>query len=364
LDINTSQQFNTLLLYGETKSGKTREVGACAVHIYKRSGRKTRLYCTDGGGWGAIQDLVDAGIVEAVNVSSAEQTQIRMVQCSRGYWPNSEGIWLPPEKQPDWKDVGCVAVEGLTSMAEAIMAECIREGRKIAEDVVGKFQLTDADSGERFNFGNPAQAHYGWAQSQMRERLRDFQSLVAKGLERIVYTALESLAEDKKTKQVVLGPQIIGGAMTASIGQRVGDLIHMEIVEDPKTKKATYRAYFTPHMDPEFRRAWPASLRLSPEANAALKNHAEFKEGWVEMTDEDGILRRGVTRLFDWREELGKSAAAKLKALKDAVEAKKKGEAPVGEATVLTAEQLLEQKAKEEKFTRPVPSRIDLGFKK
>src|SRR6266566_2598144 len=56
---------NTMVLYGPTGSRKTSQIGEFAKYIYEKTGKITRLVSTDGGGWAPIQDLINAGVIDA-----------------------------------------------------------------------------------------------------------------------------------------------------------------------------------------------------------------------------------------------------------------------------------------------------------
>ena len=62
--------FNTMVLYGPTGSRKTSQIGEFAKYIYEKTGKITRLVSCDGGGWAPIQDLINAGIIEAWRILS------------------------------------------------------------------------------------------------------------------------------------------------------------------------------------------------------------------------------------------------------------------------------------------------------
>jgi len=311
-------KFSTALCYGATKSGKTREIGAMSLYIYQTYGKTTRLISADGGGWESVQDYVDAGIIEPINISDAATPLTLLHRLARGDW-EVEGKWLPRDhKDQQFSNVGMYAIEGFYSICQLLMGDQIEKGRKIAEDVVGKFAEKDADTGEQFTFGNASRAHYGFVQQRLLQLIREFQGLCAVGVNQILFTSLESSGEDEFTNAKILGPASAGKALTQILPQRVGDLIHLEIVAKPAAKEGQpptqeYRAYFQPHIDSEIRRAWPASLRLTPTLNLELQKDDELRKGYVVLTDERGATREGVSRLWRWRDRTQSKGVEELR---------------------------------------------------
>lgn len=279
--------FNTMVLYGPTGSYKTSQIGEFAKYIYEKSGKITRLISCDGGGWAPVQDLINAGIIEAWRLTDEPKLLAAIMAASRGAWPklHKNGIRIPgpivmptpSTKAAALKDVGAYAVEGWASIASAMMRYVVADGRKINEDVVSKFS-EDSDFGD-FSFGAPSRGHYGFAQSQILDMIKNFSGLP---VERILYTSLEGKGEDKISKETQYGPLVAGSAITASIPQYVGDCLHFEdyseeVGVDPanptqKLKELRVRVWFTQHPDTKTGVMWPAKARLVPSKVQAFKN--------------------------------------------------------------------------------------------
>lgn len=323
--------FNSALVYGATKTGKTREIAAMAMYVFEKYGKTTRLISADGGGWGSLQEFVDAGIIDAVNIADDPNPIVRLEQLSRGDWPSKDkpDLYLKISQQPDFNQIGLVAIEGLGSICELVMNYVIAKGLKINEDIVSKFAERDTVTGEVFSQGAAARGHYMYVQNKLKDLIRGFQSLSTKGVNMILFTSTEAAGEEDLSKQRILGPASIGKAATASLPQRFGDLIHIEIVQIKPAKptdlpRSEYRAYFTPHVDADINRSWPASLRLSPQADAVLRSnkdlvekygvHFEGKEAYIVLDNEDGsITRQGLSKLWRMRDEISSSTVNALK---------------------------------------------------
>src|SRR4051812_2431601 len=61
-----SDPDDTFLLYGDTGSGKTAQLGEVAEHIHAATGKPSLLNTADRGGWKAVlKPLLNLGIIEA-----------------------------------------------------------------------------------------------------------------------------------------------------------------------------------------------------------------------------------------------------------------------------------------------------------
>lgn len=313
--------FNSKLIYGATGTGKTFWMGILAYQVYLQTGKRTRWICTDGGGWGPAQVFVDAGVIDPVNLSGDRAALLKLTFASEGRWPDPadpKRRWIPIEKQSDWGEIGMYIIEGLSSIGDKLMEELISDGRKISEEVVGSYILKDEATGESRRFGAPGRSHYGAVQRQLRDLIRNFGALTSKGVSEIVYTALEAKGKDDK-EQAILGPMVPGKAMIGELPQRVGDCIHFDIiaVDDPKNrgkKVQEYRAYFTNHLDEEYMRAWPAKVRLGPDAVTAVKEHPEFRNGYMVLDLSAGVESEGLSKFFRWRDSLKSSVVDQIMA--------------------------------------------------
>src|SRR5262249_22544829 len=191
-----------------------------------------------------------------------------------------------------------------------------------------------------FTFGAPGRAHYLFAQTFIMELIRHFQGLTNHGINQILFTSLEASGEDSTSRQKVLGPAAAGNALTPVIPQRVGDLIHLDIVSvtdgKPPVQRDEYRAYFTNHIDPDInKRAWPAKLRLGPEALAKAQTDADYHKGYIVLNDQ-GIERQGIAKLLRWRDKMAASGVEKLKELMNNNSAPSRKEEPAATATTNT----------------------------
>ncbi len=294
--------FNTLIIYGPTGSRKTSQIREFAKYTYEKTGKITRLISMDGGGWATAQDMVNAGVIEVWRLVDEEKLLSAVHAASKGAWPKNlkngirgPGLIFVPardKKEESLREVGAYAIEGLLSIASAVMRTLVHDGRKISEDVVSKF-TEESDFGQ-FSFGAPAKAHFGFVQNFVLDIIRNFSSLP--GLDRVLFSSLEGKGEDRLTKALQYGPAVAGSAITAAVPQYVGDCLHFEdFIEEagidpnnPKQKlqRPRVRAWFTQHPDPQTGVLWPAKSRLIPSKIAEFKKRIG-PNGYFVLPDAD-----------------------------------------------------------------------------
>lgn len=289
LDTLSAELHNTLVIYGPSGSRKTTQIGEFAKYIYEKTGKKTRLITADGGGYGPIQNYVNAGIIEPWRIVEEKYPKVALIKASKGAWPvklenglrTSPNLYEPTtkeEKAKALKDVGAYAVESWASIAALLMSDLVAKGQKISEEVVGKFSETADFGGEAESFGAPGRSHYGWVQNFILTMIRNFGSLP---VERVLYTSLEGKGEDQLSKILQYGPLVAGRAITASIPTYVGDCLHFEDFTEetgvdpanPKQKliEGKVRVWFTQHPDTSTGTMWPAKPRIVGDQYASFK---------------------------------------------------------------------------------------------
>ena len=316
--------FNTMVLYGPTGTHKTMEIGSFAKHIYSKTGKVTRLISLDGGGWGPIQDLINAGIIEAWRLVEEENPKVALIKASRGAWPDKiiNGLRasstirepLPTQRSVFLKNVGAFAVEGWASISQVVMGDAVRKGQKISQDVVGKFEEVTEYGTEQF--GAPSPSHYGFVQRYILDMIRNFSALP---VERILYTSLEGKGEDKLTKALQYGPMVAGQAITAVIPTYVGDCLHFEDYtsdvgvskenERQKLVESRVRIWFTQHPDPQTGVMWPAKPRIVGSKYQEFRSRMG-KDGYFEwkpgalgeyLTVQDEMLASSTNEAREWK---------------------------------------------------------------
>ncbi len=310
--------FNTMVLYGPTGSRKTSQIRDFARYVYEKTGKKTRLLTTDGGGYGTAQDYINAGIIDVWRLVEEKSPLTALTHASRGVWParlingiRQEDSYL--RGKDSLQDVGAYAVEGWFSISQLLMGDLVGQGRKINEDVVSKW--TEKSPAGDVSYGAPSRGHYGFVQRFLLDMIRDFSAL---SLERVLYTSLEGKGEDKLTKALTYGPATAGGAITAAIPQYVGDCIHFEDFQVDKgtdkdsglkLKDTQVRAWFTSHPDPQTGVMWPAKCRIIPSKVEEFKKlmgesgyfNLNQKGLYEYLSAQDSLLTAGTQEIIEWK---------------------------------------------------------------
>lgn len=271
------------VLFGDSDTRKTTAVAHFSHYIYQKTHKKTLLVSMDGGGWAAAQPEIDAGLIKAYRCNT-EIPLPTLRKISQGYFPADTSKSKAAEtdlRAVDWDEFGGMAVEGVTSISQALMRHLADKGIKTGEEAVNPFlqQVIVEGKMTQEQFAGNSRAHYGFVQNQLYSMIMNFNSLPC---EYVLFTGLESRAEEDD-RTPVYGPQIAGKKATALIPSWVGDCIHaqgtgvkkqVEVPDPTDPKKTTtieivesvVRFYFMSHPDPVTQIRFPAKPRVAPMA--------------------------------------------------------------------------------------------------
>lgn len=254
----------TELTYGRSGSGKTSWNLRIAKWLWETKGLKTRWLIGDGGVETVESSgMVDAGIIEVFQYNIHVDPFLTCQQICEGYWPadplDPRSKMLPPNFDHLKDEIGLTVFEGLTVMADVMMSDKegglsdrAAKGEKIGQD--SPFILLDG--GKKFG-GNPP-SHFGFVQRRIEDNIERSRALP----NWVGWTAHERKAEDGETNDKLFGPDVCGKALTAKIGGKFGNTIHLHPAsklvkkKDPVTNKMVdseeveYRAYTKSHYDP------------------------------------------------------------------------------------------------------------------
>ena len=340
--------------YGSSGAGKTAEILRLAKFVYKRTGKKLRLASCDGGGWKPLDSAVKAGLIEPWGVSAIENPRSVLRKLSQGFWPEVTnkagqlGLVLRAPSSKTWDEVGALAIEGLTSIANVIMRDALNRQLKVAGDeaqaqftekiTVAGMDGKELTQEEKYSFA--ARGNYNDAQRAVYDILTNYRSLPVM----YVYTsALETKGEEEDTRKTIVGPAVIGKAVTSQVGSWVGDLLHADdffLDEPDPTHKLTpdqiklgakqrtmqvvkRRVWFIRHPEPSTGLVFPAKPRVAPEMMPKLLE--AFPGGYYEPTHEwgldrylevvEGLQEKAATDLRGWMDsEKPKADPALVKA--------------------------------------------------
>lgn len=250
-------------LYGPPGEGKSSAVLALVQHIWKTTGKRTRVYVGDGSTATYVDSgLVDMGVVELFEYTALpEPLSVTQHMCDR-WWPNEAGELVPPV-QAELDQVGLIVYEGLTVMSAYVMgadegglANRSGKGEKIGQD--SPIQIKDKGKNGVTVGGNPI-SHFGVGQNHMKDCINRSKSKAFPGW--VIWTAHERVAEDKTTGEKSVGPATTGGALTPFIPALFGNTLHFvttsskKKAKDPMSGKDVdiitneYRMYTRDHYD-------------------------------------------------------------------------------------------------------------------
>lgn len=201
----------TILLYGRTRAGKSTQIGELAEHVYKTTGKRTRLATADRGGIDPIRPYVDLGIIEVVAQEDTDPW-IFFNKVVRGH-TRVNGKWVIDAAKN--AGIGLYAFESMTAFADALMSSM---AKKAAENVnIGggaNISFAVSGDGETLKVSGSNMAHYGVCQSRITEEVWESQKLDA---DYILWTASVSKDEDQAASGKVLGPAVAGKALTSEV---------------------------------------------------------------------------------------------------------------------------------------------------
>lgn len=214
---NTTPQTNTnkmnkrtILIYGRTRSGKSTQIGALSEHVMKTTGKKTRLYTSDKGGYEPIIPYVKLGLIDVVEQAESDPW-IFLNKAVRGFVRNVEGKWI----LPDNSGVGMFVFESMTAFADALMTDLANKSAAgINIGGSGNVSFSVSGDGESLKVGGSNMAHYQIVQARITDEIWQSQRLDAPY---ICWSASVSKDEDTTASGKVLGPAVVGKALTHEV---------------------------------------------------------------------------------------------------------------------------------------------------
>lgn len=323
------------LIYGQSDTGKTSQIGFMAKYIWKKYHKKTRLISADGGGWAPLQSYIDLGVIEPYSLLGSQHPGEEIKFLLEGFWPfdasGKQVLLGSPASAPKtdtWDKIGAYGIEGLYSIATLLMQH--HSSNQSLEQMAGgamtKNQQVSKIVDGKDSWTQPGIAFYSYALQKMGKHV--FQSS-ALPVHKVLWTSLLDCFEKKDNtpehniiEAGPYGPAMVGKAGIKVIPQWFGDLIHVDIVhtavepEDRPDRKAAaakvgiitkkVRAYMKSHTHPKDGLLVPAKPRVDPSQYHLVPAFKDFdaSEGFVDWLYEleDKLAEDGTAAL---RKELG-----------------------------------------------------------
>lgn len=262
--------------WGQSGTGKSTAVASLIMQHYQKTGQKTLVWVGDGSS-ATYEPLVDAGLVDMTDYSARDWPFSTTKRMAEGFIP--EDLQDPtspmrPMTEAERARYAMFVFEGMSVASTYVMgsrkggiSDRGAKGEKIAGD--SPIQILDVEreasgmpkkgSGTGEAFGGVTLGGYGVVQRHMLQVLEASKALPGW----VIWTGHERTAEDKITGQKVVGPELAGSAMTASLSRVFNNTLHFSTAErtvkktDAHTQKSVdeldveYRIYVKDHFRPE-----------------------------------------------------------------------------------------------------------------
>lgn len=235
----------TILLYGRTGSGKTTQIGTLAEHVKATTGKDTRVYIADAGGPGAIEPHIELGFIQPVYYTGGDPW-IWLNRAVNGYIKDSAGKWVL-DKEANSK-IGFYAFESAHAIARLLKSDMEHKaanGINIGGDTNTSFQ-TQGD-GETLKIGTTKGFQkYSIPQTRVSEEMLQSQKLDA---QYVLWTAGVSKDDDDINTTKIVGPDVLGKALTTTLPQDFNYTLRMDTVPVTGGKAPRHIMYLAAHQD-------------------------------------------------------------------------------------------------------------------
>lgn len=231
-----------ILLYGRTSAGKTAQIGELAEYVFVKTGLPTQLWTADKGGTKTIQPYIDLGIINVTSLDDSDPF-IFLNKAAGGFVRDANRKWV----RLDQSKVGLVAFESFRSFADAMMMtmeQKLAAGVNIGGSANISFQA--ASDGETLKVSAGNMSIYGVAQNQIRNAVWDSHKLTAPYL---IWTSAVSKDDDINAAGKVLGPDVIGKAMTTVTPFWFDYTIRLDVIAAQLGKPERHLMYLGTHSD-------------------------------------------------------------------------------------------------------------------
>jgi hypothetical protein len=282
----------TILLYGRTNSGKTAQIGVLAEYVKKLTGLNTRLATADKGGTRTVKPYIDEGIIEPVAMGNTDPW-IFLNKVTHGYVRDAQGKWI----LGDNSKVGMFAFESFRSFAEELKSSmAVKAGQGINIGGGANISFKVSGDGETLTVGGGNQAHYMMAQDRITEEVWASLKLDAPF---IMWTSSVSKDEDTTAAGKILGPDVIGKALTAETPRWFDLTFRIDVIAAQQGKPERHILYLGNHIDMSAgNAAGLGNTRMPLDAPALKENTIEPANivKAIELIDSGSALAREVIR--------------------------------------------------------------------
>ncbi len=230
-----TQRGKTLGLYAKTGTGKTTQIGEEALRVFRESGKRTKLYSIDEGGFDAIDHLTgDSGIIDVEEILDANP------------W-----VWIQDKAMnpPDPSSYGLVAFDSATGMGDMLLkhaAGLAAQNIQVGQQKVFNLKIP----GTPLVVGANNESQYGLIQTFMLDQIGRASRMAARtGLD-VIWTFGEHYPDLAKGETPIIGPKLVGKALTAQLPRFLRYTLRMVQVMSPGGTPV-HRLLTQPMMEPD-----------------------------------------------------------------------------------------------------------------
>lgn len=248
----------TIALYGQTHCGKTTQWIYLAEQLFEKTGLKTRVYLTDDGDIAQAEEAIRAGIIEKVDIRlvphpflAAEKLGSGLVPVFRGV-DDKDGIPTGEWRVVDNSKIGMYVVDSGTGFADDMFQDLSNKaaaGINIGGEGAMNFSDGSATWGTKI-FGSSNRAHYNVVQVRMQVLISKLAQLSARENAMVVMTFTEDRGETESMKATVVGPKVMGSAITAKVPQWFKFTYHLTKSGTTASKEIAPTLWTTEHTEP------------------------------------------------------------------------------------------------------------------
>lgn len=238
---------STVLLYGPTGSGKSTQLGLLAEEVFVSTGLKTRVYTADFGGTDTIAPYIDLGVIELIELGSSDPW-IFVNKAVRGFVRDNNGKWVLDKTRNAGIGMFCFeSAHGIANLLKLDMERKAGTGISVGGDTNTSFQIQG--DGETIKIGSSkGYQKYAIPQGQILEAIYESFKLPC---QYVVWTAGVSKDEDDVTTSKIVGPDVIGRALTGILPKDFNYCFRLGVVPAQGAKQEEHILYLGTHTDPQ-----------------------------------------------------------------------------------------------------------------
>lgn len=293
-------------IYGASGTGKSESIARLIEESYRQTGKKARIVVGDGSAL-TYEHLVKVGIADVYVFTMRPWPTATLKGLVRGWWPNAEGK-LAPTDPAVMAGIGTYVFEGMSVAARYLMghtrggmADRTARGERLGPDAAIRLIEGEIDpktgkvvEGTGEAYGTNGQAQYGFVQNIVLECVQESHTLA---VPYVLWTAHEATnnPETDLSKELVIGPEVIGKAMTASIQRSFNNCLHACSVSKRVKQNDTFTNKAVDELDNEYRlytrdHFSPTGASLTRYKAITRKVDGTFPQFFVAETPGDALL--------------------------------------------------------------------------